>query len=130
MSPSIIAADLNRAVSELRTALATKPMSRLEQAGCIQYFEFCFELAWKLIKSLSAYHGLAGAESPRGALRLAFSQSWINDETTWLEMLECRNRMSHTYDSDTALAVYARLDAFLVVLAELDEKMKLLTMAP
>ena len=82
MSPSIIAADLTRAIGELRTALATKPASRLEQAGCIQYFEFCFELAWKVIKSLAAHHGLAGAESPRGALRVGFGQSWINDETT------------------------------------------------
>ena len=38
--------------------------------------------------------------------------------------------MSHTYDSDTALAVYTRLDAFLVVLAELDQKMKILASAP
>lgn len=129
MSPNILANDFNHAVAELRTALATKPASRLEQAGCIQYFEFCFELAWKVLKSLAAYHGLAGADSPRSALRAAYGQGWIDDESIWLEMLDCRNRMSHTYNSDVALVIYARLDTFLVALTMLDETLRSLAAA-
>lgn len=126
MSPTILAADFSRAVAELRAALATKPTSRLEHAGCIQYFEFCFELAWKVLKALAGYHGLAGADSPRGALRVAFGQGWLDDESIWLDMLECRNRMSHTYDSDSALDVFSSLDAFLAVLEKLELKLKTL----
>ena len=130
MSPNVLVADFNRALAEFRTALATSPVSRLEQAGCIQYFEFCFELAWKVLKSLAAYHGLAGAESPRGALRVAFGQGWLGDESIWLEMLDCRNRMSHTYSSDSALLAYARLDAFLAVLEQLEVQLKRLVVTP
>jgi nucleotidyltransferase substrate binding protein (TIGR01987 family) len=111
-------------------ALGGNPTSRLEQAGCIQYFEFCFELAWKVLKSLASYQGLSGAESPRGALRIAFSQGWIDDEATWLEMLDCRNRMSHTYSSDSALLAFARLDAYLDVLVKLDEDLMKQTLSP
>jgi len=123
MNPQVIVADYKRAVAELREALDSNPTSRLEQAGCIQYFEFCFELAWKSLKSLALYHGLSDAESPRSALRVAFSQRWLDDEPTWLEMLECRNRMSHTYSSAAALDVYARLSDFADVLRQLDDKL-------
>jgi nucleotidyltransferase substrate binding protein (TIGR01987 family) len=130
VNPKILANDFKRAVAELQNALATKPRSRLEQAGCIQYFEFCFELAWKVLKSLAAYHGLEGADSPRGALRIAFGQGWLDDETVWLEMLDCRNRMSHTYNADSALDVFVSLDSFLVVLAKLDVKLTTLVTMP
>lgn len=123
MNPKIIAADYQRAVTELSEALASHPTTRLEQAGCLQYFEFCFELAWKSLKSLASYHGLSDAESPRSALRVAFGQHWLDDEPTWLEMLECRNRMSHTYSSASALDVYARLNDFAEVLRQLDRKL-------
>jgi nucleotidyltransferase substrate binding protein (TIGR01987 family) len=123
MNPKIIATDYKRAVAELREALGSNPTSRLEQAGCIQYFEFCFELAWKSLKSLASYHGLSDAESPRSALRVAFAQCWLDDEPTWLEMLECRNRMSHTYSSESALDVFRRLNDFADVLQQLDHKL-------
>jgi hypothetical protein len=38
-----------KAVLELAEALGSEPSTRLEKAGCIQYFEFCFELAWKAL---------------------------------------------------------------------------------
>jgi nucleotidyltransferase substrate binding protein (TIGR01987 family) len=124
LNPKPLVTDFRRAVSELTEALRQNPSSRLERAGCIQYFEFCFELAWKTLKSLAVFHGLQGAESPRGALRVAFAQSWINDELTWLEMLEARNRMSHTYSSDEALAVFERLPEFLTAFVELDRTLQ------
>ena len=123
MNPKIITADYTRAVAELSEALDSNPTSRLEQAGCIKYFEFCFELAWKSLKSLASYHGLSDAESPRSALRVAFAQRWLDDEPTWLEMLECRNRMAHTYSSESALDVYKRLNDFAEVLRQLDHKL-------
>lgn len=52
--------------------------------------------------------GLAACTSPRACLKAAFQQGWIADETTWLDMLEARNRMAHTYDAKTALAIFDR----------------------
>jgi len=126
VSPSILADDFARAVAELKEALAGSPGTRLEQAGCIQYFEFCFELAWKAVKALASYQGLSGVDSPRGALRAAFGQGWIDDEPVWLEMLEARNRMSHVYSAEAALAVFGRLGAFLVAFVALEDKLRAL----
>lgn len=50
--------------------------------------------------------------SPRACLKAAFQQEWIDDETAWLDMLEARNRMSHTYDAKTALASFDHLSTY------------------
>jgi len=106
-----ILADLERALGQLSAALKTPADSDLIKAGCIQYFEFCFELAWKTIKAVAASLGLE-CRSPKACLRIAFQQGWIDEEAIWLEMLEARNRLSHTYHAETALAIYTRLPDF------------------
>jgi len=50
MKAEKISADFSEAVARLAEALAAPADSDLLRAGCIQYFEFCFELAWKSIK--------------------------------------------------------------------------------
>lgn len=64
------------------------PSSDLHRAGCIQYFEFTFDLAWKSIQSIAAYYGLEPVKSPREAFKVAFAQAWLETQTPWLSMLE------------------------------------------
>jgi len=104
--------DLENAVSQLGDALEINADHDLIKAGCIQYFEFCFELAWKAIKITCEQMGLPDCLSPRACLRQAFTQGWITDEASWLEMLDARNRMSHTYNAKRALAIYEELPKF------------------
>lgn len=99
-----ILADLNNAIIELKCALAVPAESDLIKAGCIQYFEFSFERAWKAIKSISADQGL-DCQSPKNCLKQAYRLGWISDETIWLKMLNARNLISHTYNSQLALTV-------------------------
>lgn len=101
------------ALTQLESALLVTADSDLIKAGCIQYFEFSFELAWKSIKLASLSQGLPECVSPKACLKQAFSIGWISDEETWLEMIEARNRMPHTYNAKHALAVYERLSHFL-----------------
>ena len=102
-----------KALRNLDEALATTVDTDLLRAGCIQYFEFSFELAWKSIKMFSGELGLEGWNSPRASLKLAFSQGWIDNEVVWLDMLSARNRMAHVYNSSDALGVYSSLKDFL-----------------
>ncbi len=123
MRPEKILADFDRALGQLASALETPAETDLIKAGCIQYFEFCFELAWKAIKAVASELGLE-CNSPRACLKLAFQQGWIDDETLWLAMLEARNRMSHTYHAENALAIYARLQDFLRAMQELHARLR------
>lgn len=113
-----IVADLAAAQERLAEALATPAENDLMRAGCIQYFEFCFELAWKSIKTCGTEQGSI-CHSPKRCLKLAFSLGWIDDEEIWLEMLSARNRLTHTYDASYALEIYDSLPMFLQPLGEL-----------
>ncbi len=104
--------DFSAALAQLRDALNEPVHSNLIKAGCIQYFEFGFELGWKACKIVSAEQGLPDCLSPKACLRQAFTQGWIEDEAVWLEMLDARNRMAHTYDARKALEIYDALPRF------------------
>ncbi|MEE9398125.1 MAG: HI0074 family nucleotidyltransferase substrate-binding subunit [Methylococcales bacterium] len=111
--------DYAAALEQLEVALAEPAQHDVVKAGCIQYFEFCFELAWKSIKVVINQTGLPECLSPKTCLRQAYTQGWITVETTWLKMLDARNRMSHTYDAKKALEIYRMLPEFHIELKSL-----------
>ena|SRR4030066_2405891 len=111
--------DFSAALAQLQNALAEPAERDLIKAGCIQYFEFSFELGWKACKVVSAEQGLPDCLSPKACLRQAFTAGWIDDEAVWLEMLDARNRMAHIYDARKALEIYASLPQFQVALQKL-----------
>jgi nucleotidyltransferase substrate binding protein (TIGR01987 family) len=104
--------DFGKALQQLEAALNRQETDDLLRAGCIQYFEFTFELAWKTVKLVAEDAGLNDIASPRAALKQAFKQGWIGEETIWLSMLDARNRMAHTYEAAQALDIYGSLGNF------------------
>jgi len=104
--------DFKKALFQLQDALQLPVGNEVIKAGCIQYFEFTFELAWKTIKRIAADEGLSDCNSPKAALKAAFGNGWIQEEEVWLDMLSSRNKMSHTYSAEDALAVFDKLPAY------------------
>ncbi len=99
--------DLSRAVARLDEALA-EPESALIRDAAIQRFEFCFELAWKAVQAVARLEGQDCA-SPRAAFAVAWRNRWVAEETPWLDMLDARNKTSHTYREVVAVDVYKGL---------------------
>ena len=112
----------NHAIVRFNEALMA-PETDLSRDASIQRFEFCFELAWKVIQERARTEGL-DCQSPMGCLKLAYKNGWIGDEAGWLAMLEDRNRTAHTYDEALAKDVYRRLSAHLPLLQALDEYLR------
>ena len=80
--------------------------------ACIQRFEFTFENAWKAIQADASAEGFE-CTSPRDCFRTAFKMGVLDlEETSWLKMVEYRNRTSHTYHEETAEAIYRSLPGY------------------
>lgn len=94
------------------------PETGLSRDAAIQRFEFCFELAWRSIQDRAREAGL-DCRSPKGCLKLAFQQGWLDDEQRWLAILDDRNLTVHTYNEATAIEIYGRLRGHLAVLRKL-----------
>lgn len=82
-----------------------RPLSRLEQQGLIQSFEFTHELAWNVLKDYLEYQGIVGLVGSRGTSRSAFKNGLIEQGDDWMKMIESRNLTPHTYSPDIAQAV-------------------------
>lgn len=94
--------NFKKAQTFLKESLEKESLSKLEQAGIVQAFEFTFELAWKTLKDYLNYKGVE-VLYPRDVLKEAFKSGLIEDGELWMDMLGSRNLMSHTYketDSD------------------------------
>ena len=91
---------LGRALGQLEAALAAldaDPASEVIGLAVIKADEVSFELGWKTLKDLLAYEGI-DAPLPRQVIREAFSAGLLPDGQVWIDMLEQRNLMAHTYD--------------------------------
>ena len=68
-----------------------------EKAGAVQAFEFCYELAWKMMKRFLDKKGIE-VRSPRDAFREAALNKLIKDPKPWFIFIEKRNITTHAYD--------------------------------
>ena len=100
--------------------------SPIVRDACLQRFEFSYELLWKTLKIfLEEIHGVR-AVSPRQVFKEAFALSIIDEELTFVEMIESRNTLSHTYNEEQAAKIYVKcadyLKAMKSVLAQLNKQ--------
>ena len=100
--------------------------SPIVRDACLQRFEFSYELLWKTLKVfLEEIHGVR-AVSPRQVFKEAFALSIIDEELTFVEMIESRNTLSHTYNEEQATKIYVKcadyLKAMKSVLAQLNKQ--------
>ncbi len=92
---------LENAFQFLQGGLNKEALDPYQEAGVIQSFEFTFELSWKTLKDFLESMG-TNAIFARDVIKEAFAAQVIQDGHLWIEMLEKRNMLSHTYNRQQA----------------------------
>ncbi len=91
-----------RAFTLLREAIETmeeRELTQLEKEGLIQRFEYTWELAWKVLKDYLNHEGLVLDKiTPASVIKAAFEAKIISNGDVWMNALDARNKMSHTYN--------------------------------
>ncbi|OIN87757.1 MAG: nucleotidyltransferase [Anaerolineae bacterium CG03_land_8_20_14_0_80_58_20] len=101
-----------KALSQLREAVALarqRPLSKLEEQGLIQAFEFTHELAWNTLKDFLEERGVENLYGSRDATRAAFKTGMIENGEAWMQMIASRNLTSHTYEEATAARIVSAI---------------------
>lgn len=98
-------------------------LDQLGKEGMIQRFEYCMELAWKTIKDyLESQNVVLKQLTPRTVLKEAVAAKLITQGTAWMQALDDRNRMSHTYNfKDFEEVIRSINQSYLMCFSELYE---------
>ncbi|CAA7599797.1 nucleotidyltransferase substrate binding protein, HI0074 family [Acididesulfobacillus acetoxydans] len=94
-------ANFSKALQQLTEFVEKPELNKFEKQGLIQCFEYTFELAWKTMKDYLEDQGFM-VRSPRMAIQTGFQMQLVSDGHVWLDALEKRNLMAHTYDEGLA----------------------------
>ena len=113
-----------RAFSLLREAMETRAerdLTDLEKEGTIQRFEYTMELAWKVMADYLEHGGIVFPDkTPRSVIRKAMEAGLIRNGEAWMNAIDARNAMSHTYDFKKFEAVITDISAeYLTVMDDL-----------
>ncbi len=98
----------------LRQALARRQavLNPLEREGAIRRFEYCLDLAWKAAKEFLEDSGLRiSPVTPREVFRQAVAAGVLADGQVWIDMLDHRNLLAHSYDGVVFAEVSEALSA-------------------
>tara|TARA_Y100000588_G_C14117786_1_gene865975 strand:+ start:747 stop:1151 length:405 start_codon:yes stop_codon:yes gene_type:complete len=91
-----------KAVNQLTEFIEKESLNKFEVQGLIQCFEYTFELAWKTMKDYLEAEGFE-VKSPRQTLMTAFQTELITEGHIWIDALQKRNLMAHTYDESKVI---------------------------
>lgn len=108
----------------LERSVTIEPLSEIERAGLIQFFEMAFELSWKTMKDYLEAQGFL-VKTPRETIKQAFQIELIGDGQTWLQALEDRNLTTHTYDEETAMQIESLIkERYFPIMKDFYDKLK------
>ena len=122
-----------KAFSQLKEAVELaqqRRLSKLEEQGLIQAFEFTHELAWNTLKDFLENRGVFNLYGSKDATREAFKIGLIENGEAWMDMIKSRNLTTHTYDQTTASKIasaildsyYSEFDALRITLNKLKQE--------
>ena len=84
-------------------------LDEMVKEGLIQRFEYTHELAWNVMKDYAEYQGNSTIGGSRDASREALQLKIISNGEIWMDMIQSRNKTSHTYNEETANEIYSKI---------------------
>lgn len=84
-------------------------VDELIKEGLIQRFEYTHELAWNVMKDYAYFQGNSNVGGSRDAVREAYKLQLIENPETWMDMIQSRNKTSHTYNETTANEIFGKI---------------------
>jgi len=116
--------NFSKALVFLSEAVAKQNPSDLEKAGIIQAYEFTFELAWKTLMDFLQWNKVE-VRYPKDTIKEAFRFGLIEEGEKWMDMLDKRNLMSHTYNETNAEMAHSLvLNNYFAEIKKLHDKLK------
>ncbi len=113
----------DKAFNFLSDAVRKPELNELEKSGMVQSFEFTFELAWKTLKDYLEFQGRT-PKFPRDTIKQSFETALLEDGHLWIEMLDKRNELTHTYNQRTAdRAVEIIRDSYFPAIEKVHQKL-------
>lgn len=105
-------ANFELALAELTDAIEInhrRKLTKLEEQGLIQAFEYNYELAWNTIKDFYENQGEMDIQGSRDAIRLAFKRGLLENGELWMTMVNSRILTSHTYNREMAEQIVTQI---------------------
>ena len=106
---------LQKAISRLEEAVEeatqnttlTNAVREMLRDSIIQRFEFTLELAWKYLRTVLINQSILPQDvsSPKKTIREAFKGGTITNGHIWIDMLDDRNLLSHTYNQEDSIKI-------------------------
>lgn len=96
-------------IDEAGSIVEDKFLDDIIKEGLIQRFEYTHELAWNVMKDFLENAGNTNIFGSKDATREAFSAGLIHNGEVWMDMINSRNKTTHTYNQETADAIYNKI---------------------
>jgi nucleotidyltransferase substrate binding protein (TIGR01987 family) len=102
-------------------------LDEMMKEGLIQRFEYTHELAWNVMKDYAEYQGNTNLGGSRDATREALQLKIIENGEVWMDMIQSRNKTTHTYNLTIANEIYIKIienyfPLFLAFKIQMEEK--------
>lgn len=109
--------------SDVFERFRTDMVTDRDQAGAVQAFQFCYELAWKIMKRFLESQGFE-CGSPKDTFRKTALERIIDDPELWFEFQKKRNLTVHTYEQENLNLIVSIFDCFSAEINRLIQKLQ------
>ena len=93
--------NFEKAFLQFKEGIELKNPNKIEKQGIIKTFEYSYELAWNTLKDYLESKNI-DVKFPRDTIKQAIHYEILDDGELWMDMLDKRNLLVHTYDEKTS----------------------------